>query len=342
MSEEVAGQHHGDSTDEVSISSFFKYCSDDDRVIKGIFEDHKIRFTQPWALNDPLEFNPSIQFPDPGKYQSFSYDGIVFPSEALWDRTCLIESRINEFGVLSLTKIWDSFDMWSRYANGHRGFLIALKNDFNEHPSMLSPDGQAHSVDEVEYVDEYAVHMKELLDDGGKFREDVAHRQLFFRKVSRWQAEKEYRMVRPFSELPGYVRLANGPHRDDRVHLFDLPLDCIEMVAFGACMSRENKKRIMKACAGWKICFVQALIVRDERERTALGGTMGAVRIEPIDRSPQLVDMLPFSFIVDQAHQQDSQQMYEIDVLSELPYWTDNAAWVQEFYERQKSARGTS
>lgn len=42
------------------LDSYFKYLSDDSRVIKGIFEDQKIRFTQPRALNDPLEFSPTF------------------------------------------------------------------------------------------------------------------------------------------------------------------------------------------------------------------------------------------------------------------------------------------
>jgi hypothetical protein len=340
MSEEVKGQQPDDSTDQIQLASFLKYCSDDERVIRGIFEDHKVRFTQPWALNDPLEFNPSIRFKNPEKYRWFHYDGIAFPSEELWGRTHLIESRINEFGVLSLTKIWDSFDMWSRYANGHRGFLLSLKGDFNERTCMLSPQGKPYAVEEVDYVDEYAVDMEELIDDQANFCEELAHKQLFFRKTSRWQAEGEWRMVRPLSDSCTFVRVANGPHRDDRVHLFDLHLDCIELVVFGACMSRENKKRIMKACTQTQVAFGQALIVRDKKERDTLGGKMGKVKILPIDRFPQLLEMLPFNFIADVAHLPDQQEVFELDSLSQLPYWSDGPAWIQQYYEHQKAARG--
>ena len=44
--------------------SFFKYCGDDPKVLRGIFKDQAIRFTQPRALNDPLEFNPTMRFHD--------------------------------------------------------------------------------------------------------------------------------------------------------------------------------------------------------------------------------------------------------------------------------------
>ena len=119
---------------EYELTGYFKYCSDDPRVINGIFRDHKIRFTQPAALNDPLEFDPIIRFENNGaNYNWFSLNGIPLPSEESRLRHRLIEQQINAFGVLSLTKNPDSFDMWSRYANGHKGFLIEFKSDLNKH-----------------------------------------------------------------------------------------------------------------------------------------------------------------------------------------------------------------
>ncbi len=44
------------------IKEFCKYISDSDSLIRSIFKNHNIRFTQPLALNDPLEFNPTIKF----------------------------------------------------------------------------------------------------------------------------------------------------------------------------------------------------------------------------------------------------------------------------------------
>jgi len=343
MSEEVTDKHRDDSTCPPKCASYVKYCSDDDRVIKGIFEDHKIRFTQPWALNDPLEFNPTIKFKNSAKYHWFRYDGIVFPSEEWWVRIHLIERRINEFGILSLTKIWDSFDMWSRYANGHKGFLLALKSNFNEQSCMLSPDGRPYPVEEVDYVREYVVDMEELVDDQGKLREELARQQLFFRKLSRWYTEEEYRMVRSFSDLPGYAPLAAGPHRDGRVHLFDLPLDCVELVVFGAYMSIENKRRIMKACEGLSIPLHQAVIIRDEREEDTLGGKMASIETLPVGQFPQLMDMQPFNFVRDRAHFEDQRRVHDVNSLSELPYWEDDSAWVREFYDnRRRRERGES
>ena len=119
------------------FDSYFKYCSNDSEVLKGIFKHQKIRFTQPRALNDPLEFNPTMRFHDSeAKYQLYDVNGISFPSIELFFRVQVIESQINAYGILSLTKIPNSFDMWSQYANGHRGFVIELKDGFWCHPCI--------------------------------------------------------------------------------------------------------------------------------------------------------------------------------------------------------------
>ncbi|MBN2131301.1 MAG: DUF2971 domain-containing protein [Sedimentisphaerales bacterium] len=322
--------------------TLFKYFSNHEDVIRGIFLNSKIRFTQPAALNDPLEFNPTIRFKNRRNYRWFRYHGIVFPSEEWWVRVHLIERRINEFGILSLSKIYDSFDMWSRYANGHKGFLLALKSDFNEQPCLLSRDGRPYPVEKVDYVDECAIDIEELVDDQGNLREELAHKQLFFRKVSRWQAEEEYRMVRPLSDLSSYAPLANKPHRDDREHLFDFSLDCVEAVLFGACMSKENKRQIMRACEGLGIHFGQALIVRDEREKDTLGGKTGKVKILPIGQFPQLMDMCSFTFILDARHFDDQHGETPIAKLSELPYWEDDREWIEWYYAEKKREGGKS
>lgn len=87
------------------LGTLFKYCSNSPEVISGLFEDHKIRFTQPYALNDPFEFNPAIRFhSDENDYRYYEYDGVIFPSNYLVNWLNLIESRINAFRILSPMK----------------------------------------------------------------------------------------------------------------------------------------------------------------------------------------------------------------------------------------------
>ena len=97
---------------EGQIDSFFKYCSDDSEVLDGIFKNHVLRFTQPRSLNDPLEFYPSIRFHDnKNNYQNYELDGFLLPSIEFFHRVQMIESQINTYGILSLSKIPDSFSM---------------------------------------------------------------------------------------------------------------------------------------------------------------------------------------------------------------------------------------
>ena len=81
------------------IDSYFKYFSDDENVFEGIFTRHVIRFTQPRALNDPLESSPIIRFHDNKiNYQNYEFDGMLLPSVASFSRVQLIESQINNYG----------------------------------------------------------------------------------------------------------------------------------------------------------------------------------------------------------------------------------------------------
>ena len=181
MTPDNAGVKPSERIDYSQITRYFKYCRDDDRVIEGIFRDHKIRFTQPAALNDPLEFNPIIRFKQTkGKYTPYRFDGIRFPSEEARLRTDLIESQLNIFGVLSLTKVPNSFDMWSRYANGHKGFLLGLKGDFNKHPSMRAKDGTEREVRKLRYVAEYVINVDDLVNADGVIRFADFNEELFY------------------------------------------------------------------------------------------------------------------------------------------------------------------
>lgn len=320
--------------------TFFKYCSNglDNAVIKGLFNNHKIRFTQPWALNDPLEFNPIIKFKNNGQnYVRYLFDGILFPSEELRLRLFLIEQQINQFGILSLTKVPDSFDMWSRYANGHKGFLLEFKSDFNKQPCMLSREGKEYQANKVTYVDEYAIDIDLLTDVQSNISLERFNEELFYNKISRWQNEIEYRVVRPLTDFPGYRPLTNRPHRDDNIYLFDFDLNCIESVTFGACMSAENKKAIMSSCEKYGVKFGQACISRDEKDTM---GFSGKIYIVPKDDWPgPLLEMLPFNFVFqksDMAHRKDA---LKIDHLSDIPYYQWLEDWVEEYYRIKKAKR---
>ena len=319
------------------LKTFLKYCSNAPKVIEGLFKLRKIRFTQPWVLNDPLEFNPIIKFKNNGQnYVRYSFDGILFPSEEWRLRYLLIEQQVNKFGILSLTKIPDSFDMWSRYANGHKGFLIEFKSDFNQRTCMVSQEGREYPVKKVNYVDEYAIDIDLLTDVQNKISIERFNEEMFYKKCSRWQSECEYRIVRPLTDCQEYRPLSDRPHRDDNKYLFEFDLDCIESITFGACMSIENKKYIISSCEGKGIKFAQACISRDEKDAT---GFSGNVYIIPKDNWPGVLEMLPFSFVFQKNDVEHRENIIEIDHLSALPYYKWSEKWIEEFYRIRKTKR---
>jgi len=322
-----------------NLKNFFKYCSGDDRVIKSIFEDHKIRFTQPAALNDPLEFNPILRFKrTEGKYTNYLFDGILFPSEETRIRHQLIERQLNAFGILSLTKVTDSFDMWSRYANGHQGFLLEVKAGFNNHRTMLSRDGEKYDVRNVTYVDEYAVNIDDLVDDQGSIPFGVFNDQAFFTKTSRWKEEHEYRMVRRVADHPDWSPKANKAHRDRGLYLFDFPAECLQSVIFGACMEIDNKRKIMEACEGTSIEFVQAYVLRDGHDRWQRPGSVRFAKVESVSDLSRWGDLGVF---LEQGHIEERlRPPVSVVALTDLPYYSGDEKWVTRYYESQKSGRG--
>jgi Protein of unknown function (DUF2971) len=335
MSETVTRERHEDSADHPQFATFFKYCSDDCRLIKGIFEDHTMRFTQPAALNDPLEFYPAIRFRNPSETcRHFICNGEKFPSEKLWLHIRLIEQQLNRFGVLSLTKTPNSFDMWNLYANGHKGFLLEFAADFNTRECMRAKDGTVYEVREVNYVDEYAINVDDLTGSDGRIPATECNEQVFYSKTSRWATEREYRMVRALADLPGWRLSAGTVHRDQRVHLFDFTLDCLVSVTFGACMPIPNKKRIINACEGANIQFLQAWIRRGREDTHSVAATNAS-------NFPNLVQMADSGFVLEQDDAEESNmEPIVIESLNDLPYYHGNEEWVHEYLENTRTRLG--
>lgn len=321
---------------EEELSSFFKYCSDDDVVIDGLFKDNKIRFTQPAALNDPLEFNPTLKFSNPEyAHQLFDLDGIRLPSLEQVYRVQIIESQINAFGILSLTKKPFSFDVWAKYANGHKGFVLELEPDFCKHPCMKSKNGHEYPVKKVEYVDEYILDIEKLTDETGTVSLNVLQNEFFFRKTSRWEDENEYRMIRPLQNLPDYVPKGNRPHRDDRIHLFDFSLECIHSVIFGACMAGKKKEMIVEFCKDYPIEFHQAFIIRDQKDEFGKPSYILTIPVvDLVESIDELFERGIHSFITDKdnIHRRKTLKIRELD---ELPYDTGYVDNIIKYYKKQ-------
>ncbi len=316
------------------FDSYFKYFSDQEEVIGGIFKSHKIRFTQPRAFNDPLEFSPTMYFHDnTNNYQVYDLNGTMFPSAELFFRVQVIESQINSYGILSLTKLLDSFDMWSQYANGHRGFIIEFKNDFNNHPLMKSQGGDLYPVEKVEYVEDYSINLESLVDaDGNILREDI-HNELFFKKTSRWNYEHEYRMVRPLTDCPDYKPPEKPyPYTDPNLYLFPFDWNIVSSIILGANMSIENRKQIVRFCEEHNIECSQAHIIRNHKDRFGKPSTIYILPVGTIVNKEGYLQAKPQVFCTDTIKLSHTYTVVKIAKITDLPYYNGYEEVVNQFY----------
>lgn len=324
-----------------SLAGYCKYVSNNVDVLKGIFVDKKIRFTQPAVLNDPIDCNPilSVVPCDFGEHTVFVVDGVVMPSTYLWYHIQLVESRINEFGILSLTKNPVSFDMWSKYANGHKGCVIELSQDFNQNPAFQSNEHEAYPLVPVTYVDFFAIDIRECTDTNGFFSLDLFESKFFYTKAARWATEKEHRLVRP---LQGIGKTSSGLHigtyRDfDTPYLGELPSDVIQSVTFGALMPRETKLWIIDKCYGTSIQFLQCMIYANEKDEAGLAPRVAlqplnepAIRDKILELQPQLLLMANRDLL--------HRRQVQLSTIEDLPYYQGFEELVRLMYANRKAS----
>ena len=284
------------TTENIESVNFCKYLSDSPSVISGIFKSQKIRFTQPAVLNDPLEFNPSIKYPRINtQYTKYSLDGILLPSADDYFRITYIIKQINLYGILSLTRIPDSFSMWNLYSNGHKGAVLLLKVDFDKHSCMLSSTGERYPLKTVTYDDEYSFRLADVSpNDNDEIPMEKIYDKFLFKKTSRWEDEQEWRMVRHVHDRDDF-----DINELQKLYLFDFSLDCIESIIFGAMMSVENKILIQNCCKNYQLSFWQAVISRNEKGRDGRTGKIILIPEDSFKPNSLIFKMEPNSCILD-------------------------------------------
>ena len=97
-------------------------------------------------------------------------------------------------------------------------------------------------------------------------------------------------------------------------------------------MPREKKKRIMHACAKTNIKFLQAAIIRDEKDDFDRPGNVVLI---PVDEFGDFLDMS--DFITEKKYaEQLKKPPIRLNDPSDLPYYQDNPGWVEQFIENRK------
>lgn len=310
-------------SNEISkIETYLKYYCDS--IIEKIFTDDgvSIRFSQPWILNDPFEFNPVIKFNQINEYTRYKLNGILLPSLNEWFRIQLIENKVNDFGVFSLTKNPFSFDMWNYYGNGHKGLLIEFKNNLNEQENFKSKDGQVYPIKEVIYVEEYIIDISKLSNNEGEFLDKDFNKQFFYTKTNRWVHEQEYRIVKALSDFGKQFQSKVNYREDNALYTIKLPFDFIKTITFGAHMSNTNKIKIIDKLRNTNIRFNQAFVIKDKKDNE---GNWGKVIINPLNNSEIRTGIKKISPQVLSYEQKEMDETKEQTIysLEELPYYND-------------------
>lgn len=235
------------------------------------FTNFKLRFTPAEDLNDPQELVPDIRLLNPGNYMrditqrnfgrfyfQFLLDNpSMSPAEAM--ARCLsaaqqLEQQFDEsakvleiyemfmrttnkhIGVLSLSEDPCNTPMWAHYADEYKGLALGFDSEsafFQPKPEEPRPCGQLMN---VVYTDTSPV----VYVEPGKIEYP---KEVFFTKATRWQYEKEWRVIK---HLPQASTIASGPGGKP-IHLFDVPPETIKEVVFGYKVTPEFRAEVERA-----------------------------------------------------------------------------------------------
>jgi hypothetical protein len=323
------------------LSTLIKYVSDEPKVVDDIFRDHKIRFTQPAALNDPLEFNPTIRFDSEADnlFKRFQCNGINRPMPSIhdWYWINLIESRINEFGILSLTDNPFSFEMWCHYANGHKGFLIEFNIPDKTKPTLQLTEGVNLKLHKVRYVKDYLINIDRLSQGRDLIPFYRIRDAMFIKKTKLWKYEREYRGVRKLADCDTYRPPAKRTsYRDDKkVYLFPLSLSCIANVVFGVNTSQKVKRKVIEYCRNTNINFLQTVIYKDLQNK---------IDFIPIDKWGSInkyLSMTPQIFTTDSIIMKYFGNYITVKSPHEIPYYHLQPDDYDNYYKKQLAKRDT-
>lgn len=141
------------------------------------------------------------------------------------------------YGVLSLSKRWDSILMWSHYSNNHKGFCVGING-----PSLTHIVAKGGPVTyEINYPDFQLKTMSEMSEL------DMMERMFIetHTKANEWSYEEEYRLSKNFF--------------GQQVERLDcLPANSIVEIILGIAIDEIDKQQILKIAKQKQIKIYQA------------------------------------------------------------------------------------
>jgi hypothetical protein len=242
----------------------YKYRDWSNKFHKEILHKNQLYLPSPDEFNDPFDCKIPLDFTlleDDEKKRKFiekelsqillSYGKIPFNiSEKTRENYYRLKNDIEKyeieytelflnlpqyFGILSLSKKWDSILMWSHYANYHKGFCIGFNLEKLNKTSAIN-------LGIVDYPPNNDFPRISPLEDN-----IIAFIQTTFSKSKEWGYEDEYRLVKVYD---------NAPSKEDRkITITD---ECIAEIIIGISADNETKKELVEIANAKNIKIYQA------------------------------------------------------------------------------------
>ena len=242
------------SAKELGYKSLYKYIGIEQ--LKKVLIDHKIRFTQPSAFNDPFELVPLLLVPkgtEPQGYRQYDFSLMATRRPVDIDRKTvddmgwchdrhsreLRQSVDQEIGFLCLSKTWKSLPMWAHYAEGFAGAVIEFDGShkffewaFDVHYQYDRP------IRDFELYQREPIPIAEMCD-----------------KSSEWKYENEVRLARCFSDCELSHYRSCPP-----IYVCELPPGCIIRVIIGERANQYVAKEVFDLIEHTEIAGDRAVI----------------------------------------------------------------------------------
>lgn len=147
----------------------------------------------------------------------------------------LYQKTVNSLlGALSLSELNDNTEMWSHYAEEHKGYVIGFDSSNSFFNQRKTDKDELRHLRKIQYH-ESRPEINLMNTDG---------RELFFIKGIGWKYEAEVRMLLHLSDSSETIYQDPYP-----IHLFEFPPTAVSEIIFGTRMSDINKMKIKSALA---------------------------------------------------------------------------------------------
>jgi|GEM_PF-171625 len=267
-----------------------------------------IRFSQVSVMNDIEEFKPPISgiatetvFEEkfceraealyPGLWELIQRQGPEYmaklrkQAEQNLPQTIRTVYEMNDrnFGILSLSEDATSCDMWERYADQGRGFLVEFDPAHSWFWQKSSEDDDLRHLRRVTYV----------ADRTPAYLLAITAQDYLYTKETKWEFEKEWRIILNFNAAA--LNFGKDPKGTD-VLLFAIPPDCLTSVTVGYNATQEFVEQARATIAANPSLSHVRLKAAKRREDGSI--EIGEIEAGPSARGTRESKVLPLKIVI--------------------------------------------